>query len=596
MTDIQRQFKVIHKSIQNYLKQNMSMADFRENLRQVLPDSYGIASGYIQGENGKRSEYCNVLIYDKPLAAQRYNETSQNFQIQHVLLVLELTKEAQPQSLQELLARIASVKKLVQRKKRKPAKKLPPMAERREKIPTDRLPVVILACENIVFPDTDLSSMALFLRDIMQAHPFEEQPDYLYAFANNLAYRNPLLDEQVQLSGFDIGVYALPELQKPRVCYICKEHYRRAHFFYRKLCVACGDMNYLKRIEMADLRGYTALVTGGRLKIGYALALRFLRLGAEVIVSSRFPHDTAQRYAQETDFHIWRDRLHIYGMDMRDIHSVLAFIEYLKSNFEAIDILINNAAQTVRRPPVFYKHLMAFEEMPAEQLPTDLKSLLIAPDMKLLASAQNQALLSLSQGNSSAHLSQIPMIAGDEIEDERLFPPNQYDADGQQVDNRQQNSWTSLLNEVAIPELLEVYVINAIAPSLLVGQLREMMKCSPKAKRFIVNVTAVEGQFTPMKTGIHPHTSMAKAALNMLSYSIASDYQSDGIYVTSVDPGWVSDQVPHESDEERVRNQALLPIDLEDAAARICDPIFQAINHEKLLFGVLLKDYLPAQW
>ena len=152
------------------------------------------------------------------------------------------------------------------------------------------------------------------------------------------------------------------------------------------------------------------------------------------------------------------------------------------------------------------------------------------------------------------------------------------------------------LDEIQIPELLEVYIVNAVTPSILVGQFRNLMKNSNNSERFIINVSAIEGQFSQIKQGTHPHTCMAKAALNMLTHSTATDYKNDNIYITSVDPGWSSDQMPHQDDEGREANQKLIPIDLEDAAARVCNPIFLAVNEGIFLSDVFLKDYDIVDW
>ena len=104
---------------------------------------------------------------------------------------------------------------------------------------------------------------------------------------------------------------------EPQHCYVCKQHFSVIHHFYDQLCPDCAAFNFRKRTELADLRGRVALVTGGRIKIGYQAALKLLRAGAHVIVTTRFPRDSAQRYARETDFGEWGHRLEIFGLDLR---------------------------------------------------------------------------------------------------------------------------------------------------------------------------------------------------------------------------------------------------------------------------------------
>src|SRR5580765_4637148 len=74
-------------------------------------------------------------------------------------------------------------------------------------------------------------------------------------------------------------------------CYVCKQQYREIHHFYDQLCPTCAALNFFKRTELADLRGRVALLTGGRVKIGYQTGLKLLRSGAQLIVTTRFPRD-----------------------------------------------------------------------------------------------------------------------------------------------------------------------------------------------------------------------------------------------------------------------------------------------------------------
>ena len=152
-------------------------------------------------------------------------------------------------------------------------------------------------------------------------------------------------------------------------CYVCKEHYTTLHHFYDQLCPPCAALNYAKRSELADLRGRVALLTGGRVKIGYQAGIKLLRSGAHLIVTTRFPRDSAARYAQEPDFADWKHRLEIFGLDLRHTPSVEAFCRHLLATRDRLDFIVNNACQTVRRPPDFYRHMMAGEEAALPTLP-----------------------------------------------------------------------------------------------------------------------------------------------------------------------------------------------------------------------------------
>ena len=153
-------------------------------------------------------------------------------------------------------------------------------------------------------------------------------------------------------------------VEKPRTCYVCKAAFTRCTSSTTRCAAACGDFNYAKRSQTADLRGRVALITGARVKIGYQAALMLLRAGARVIVTTRFPRDAAARYAREPDFAEWRRSAEVHGLDLRHTPSVEVFARYLEQTLERLDFLINNACQTVRRPPGFYAHLMEGEPAP----------------------------------------------------------------------------------------------------------------------------------------------------------------------------------------------------------------------------------------
>ncbi|HEY0880093.1 MAG TPA: SDR family NAD(P)-dependent oxidoreductase, partial [Archangium sp.] len=169
-----------------------------------------------------------------------------------------------------------------------------------------------------------------------------------------------------------------PTLEKPRHCYVCKGDYVKVHHFYDALCVACGDFNYAKRFQTAKLDGAVALITGARLKIGQQASLMLLRAGARVLVTTRFPNDAAVRYAREPDFKDWAHRLEVHGLDLRHSPSVELFARWLSRRLPRLDFLINNAAQTVRRPVGFFSHLMGVEEQPFASLPEGAQQVLAA--------------------------------------------------------------------------------------------------------------------------------------------------------------------------------------------------------------------------
>ncbi len=166
------------------------------------------------------------------------------------------------------------------------------------------------------------------------------------------------------------------EAIEPQNCYVCKQNYTAIHHFYDQLCPACAALNFAKRTETTDLSGRVALLTGGRVKIGYQAGIKLLRAGARLIVTTRFPRDSAMRYSQEPDFVEWSDRLEIFGLDLRHTPSVEAFCVQLLGELDRLDFIVNNACQTVRRPPDFYRHMMAGEAAHVKDLPPGVQALL----------------------------------------------------------------------------------------------------------------------------------------------------------------------------------------------------------------------------
>jgi len=418
---------------------------------------------------------------------------------------------------------------------------------------------------------------------------------------------------QITMAQINSGDKEFPELIRPRACYICKSEFKRVHFFYDALCPRCADFNYQKRFQSAPLGGQIALITGSRLKIGYQAALMMLRAGARVIATTRFPVDSALRYSQEPDFEKWSRRLHIYGLDLRHTPSVEIFCNFVSREYERLDILVNNAAQTVRRPPGFYAHLMKNENMRFEDLPENACLLLghfQECKKKLLNISGNQAGADLPAPLAwnqkapgmgllaSAKLSQIPYAYDHALPAEKVFPQGKLDADLQQVDLRQINSWRLCLGQIPTAEMIELQLVNAIAPFVLCNKLSVMMKRQNTGQKHIVNVSAMEGKFSRyIKTERHPHTNMAKAALNMLTHTSASDLAKSGIFMNSVDTGWVTDEDPAAfSRRKQERHDFQPPLDIVDGAARVCDPFFDGILTGKHWCGKFLKDYFPVAW
>ncbi|MEO3859343.1 SDR family NAD(P)-dependent oxidoreductase [Acrocarpospora sp. B8E8] len=353
---------------------------------------------------------------------------------------------------------------------------------------------------------------------------------------------------------------SLRPLASARRCYVCKDTYRQVHSIYHLLCPECAEENLARRHARCDLRGRRALVTGGRVKIGFQVALKMLRDGAEVLVTTRFPGDAARRFASVPDCAEWIDRLHVHGVDLLDLPAVAGLLDSAHQRFDHLDILVNNAAQTIRRPAAYYREVSSAERRPLEA--ADRPSMDVASVAEL----------------------------------ESLFPAGRVDETGQPLDLRERNSWSLRLHEVDPAEWLEVQLVNAFAPFLLTSRLRGLLEASPYPDRYVVQVSAMEGSFSrEHKTVRHPHTNMAKASLNMLTRTSAADYAATGIHMNSVDTGWVTDERPHPAKTAQRAAGFRPPLDVIDGAARVYDPIVQGVGGRPMS-GLFLKDFRPVEW
>lgn len=419
-------------------------------------------------------------------------------------------------------------------------------------------------------------------------------------------------------------------LPKPRSCYACKRRFTKLHHFYDQLCETCAAFNYANRDLTADLTGRVAVVTGARVKIGYHTCLKLLRAGCTVVATTRFPNAACKSYMDQPDFHSFKDRLHVFGLDFRDITGLEAFTLFLRKHYQKVDILINNACQTIRRPAGYYtpavqKEMDLYQNaskdhhmlLAGTKMYESTRRRLSAPPPDKTAALEGASLpqiapppvenalapsspFHLSGVACSALLSQTSLLPEDAVTDRSLLPPGLSDVNGQQLDLRRHNSWLLKLQDVSTPEVVETFFVNAIAPFVLNSRLHPLLTAGGEGRpaRYIVNVSAMEGKFYRYKTPRHPHTNMAKAALNMLTRTSAEDLaKRHRVYMNSVDTGWINDENPTEAAARIAKeNHFQTPIDEIDAAARILHPVFMGVREGRTDYGKFYKDYKETEW
>ncbi|WP_442266566.1 SDR family oxidoreductase [Tenacibaculum sp. ZS6-P6] len=383
-------------------------------------------------------------------------------------------------------------------------------------------------------------------------------------------FKNAIRNETLYAEGELNTTKEFKSINKPKNCYVCNVQYNKVHFFYNRMCPNCAEENYENRFKNIDLEGRNVIITGGRVKIGYATALKILRANANVVVTSRFPALALNQFKKEEDYNDWKHNLIVYGLDLRNLTAVKEFIEFYKSNYNTLDILINNAAQTIKYNDIYYTPLVQQEQ-------------------KLLLNSDEN----LCIANTTSVLQETNLLVNSE--EYQDFEMNRF---GQPIDTREKTSWNSTLEEVSMYELLEVNLINQISPYFLIKELTPLFSQSKFDKRFIINVTSSEGQFSyNNKTIFHPHTNMTKAALNMMTRTSGKQFEKDhNILMYAVDVGWISTGAKEVLREKQFKRGYIPPLDSVDGAARILHPILEGIQEKPILAGTLLKNYKIENW
>lgn len=361
------------------------------------------------------------------------------------------------------------------------------------------------------------------------------------------------------------------QLEIPRNCYSCNVSYSKAHFFYNRMCPSCSEENYESRFKSVDLSGRNVLLTGGRVKVGYATALKILRSKGNLLITTRFPGIALEQFKKEDDYNEWKDLLVIYGLDLKNLRAVEVFINFYKSKYNSLDILINNAAQTIKYEESFY-------------------SPLIEKEKKILLEYDNE-----EQLIPNTLLSSEDKLLIKEDKEFQSFAINRF---GQPIDYRDKTSWNSTLEEISMYELLEVNLINQIAPYFLIKELTPLLRKSNFTKKFIINVTSSEGIFNyNNKTKYHPHTNMTKAALNMMTRTSGKQYADEyNIFMYAVDVGWISTGAKEKLRKRQFEKAYIPPLDSVDGASRILHPIIKGLKEKVILAGTLLKNFKIENW
>lgn len=286
-----------------------------------------------------------------------------------------------------------------------------------------------------------------------------------------------------------------------------------------------------------------------------------------MVATTRLPEDARRRYQSEADYVEWAARLDIYGVDLLNLGEIPALVTHVTASYGRLDILINNAAQTLQRDVEFFRRELLLESNPVMRL---------TMDERLRLKAEQTRICDAESDTPDCPLTRV-------MRDEHMQP----------VVQAAKNSWTSTIEDLSVDEIARVTVVNQIAPMLLAQQFKTLMAATAKKSAdhaaWIVNVSSMEGKFARWKTSHHPHTNMAKAALNMFTHTSASEFAMDDIYMNSADTGWVTDENPF---THACYSSLNCPIDEVDAAARVLDTVMTASRKS----GYFYKDYEVSQW
>ncbi|KAK1726446.1 uncharacterized protein BDZ83DRAFT_574550 [Colletotrichum acutatum] len=379
---------------------------------------------------------------------------------------------------------------------------------------------------------------------------------------------------------------------RKRTCYVCRMVLDNPHAQLGSMCIPCGEFNLAERAlslpENMSLKDKTAVVTGGRVNLGFHTALRLLRCGAAVIVSSRYPEDALSRYQQEADFDKWAQKLRIIGADFRAAADAFALVQSIKKTLQQegwdLDHLINNAAQTLTDPLEKEERAIEHERFLLDKPSSDGKGVVVRQGYSPRARGGAGSLPDGVAGKVSGS------IAGPSAPKNTTLSDSMSKLQVSGVETPTPSSWVQSLSEIPYEDVITAHSVNTFVPLILIRELLPSMRKGGH----IVNVSSREGIFesayrTPAKHSKHVHTNMSKAGLNMITETEAPTAWKLGVAMNTVDPGYMSAAPEFEQAYGGER-----PIGWEDGAARVLWPIARAGrkgSYSPPIRGQFLKHY-----
>lgn len=403
---------------------------------------------------------------------------------------------------------------------------------------------------------------------------------------------------------FDYQRPKAPVIPRKRLCYICRLALTAPHPTQPAMCEPCGAFNLASsrlsippNLTLPPM--FTALVTGARINLGYHTTLRLLRCGARVLATTRYPRHAVARYAQESDFSEWKDRLKVLGADFRRAADVFALVKETRrclrdwGGAETLHLLVNNAAQTLT------------DSVRKEERAIEREGQLLEVTSESGIYLENNYKARVRGGGLLMALDGVEHERG-LLRDSSSRPPETATANKVHTDDHaheielySKSSWVQTLFEIPYEDVISAHSVNTFVPLILCRELlphmgtpRDPTTSTTKPAAYIINVSSREGIFedrtrASCKAGKHVHTNMSKAALNMITETeAAAAWHSRRVAMNTVDPGYMS-----AAPEFEAAHGGLRPIGWEDGAGRVLWPVAVGEGEGRAVWGRFLKHY-----